>query len=116
MIRIRGTVGDLPVDLTIEMDGQDWARLAGQLERSPVAKPVATAEPARERAQDDGKWQSVLNLLEQAGRIGGPQLLDQVQGLVGDVAAAKRMLVRLRHCAQVKVESGGDAPVYCWVG
>jgi hypothetical protein len=116
MIRIRGTVGDLPVDLTIEMDGQDWARLAGQLERSPVAKPVATAEPARERAQDDGKWQRVLNLLEQAGRIDGPQLLDQVQGLVGDVAAAKRMLVRLRHCAQVKVESGGDAPVYCWVG
>ena len=116
MIRIRGTVGDLPVDLTIEMDGQDWARLAGQLECSPVAKPVATPGRVQEKTQDDGKWQSVLNLLEQAGRIDGPQLLDQVQGLVGDVAAAKRMLVRLRHCAQVKVESGGDAPVYCWVG
>ena len=26
MLRIRGTVGDLPVDLTLELDDADWAR------------------------------------------------------------------------------------------
>ena len=31
MLRIRGTVGDLPVDLTLELDDADWARLRAQL-------------------------------------------------------------------------------------
>ena len=27
-----------------------------------------------------------------------------------------RMLVRLRHSAKVKVSSGGDTPLYSWIG
>jgi hypothetical protein len=27
MLRIRGSIGDWPVDLTLEMDDSDWARL-----------------------------------------------------------------------------------------
>ena len=117
MNRIKGTVGNLPVDLAIEMDAQDWAHLTGPFATTVAAASSAAAPvPSKGKAQDDGAWRSVLLLLEQAGRIEGPALLDQVQGLVGDVAAGKRMLVRLRHCPQVKVEAGADAPVYCWVG
>ena len=32
MLRIRGTVGDWPVDLTLELDEGDWARLGAQLQ------------------------------------------------------------------------------------
>ncbi len=32
MLRIRGTIGDLPVDLTLELDDGDWARLRAQLQ------------------------------------------------------------------------------------
>ena len=122
MIRIKGTVGHLPVDLAIEIDAQDWAHLAGHFTRLPEAATgsegasTTATTAAHSKTGDDGAWHSVLLLLEQAGRIEGPALLDQVQGLVGDVAAGKRMLVRLRHCPQVKVEAGADAPVYCWIG
>ena len=36
--------------------------------------------------------------------------------LAGGEVAGKRLLVRLRHCEQVRMETGTDAPVYCWVG
>ena len=47
---------------------------------------------------------------------GGIQLLGQLAGLAGGEAAGKRLLVRLRHCAQVRMETGADAPIYHWVG
>ena len=28
MVRIRGRIGDWPVDLTLELDAEDWAQLA----------------------------------------------------------------------------------------
>ena len=43
MLRIRGTVGDWPVDLSIEMDEGDWAQLGAQLQ---AVKPDSTAMPA----------------------------------------------------------------------
>lgn len=119
MIRIRGTVGDLAVDLTVEMDASDWANLGAQLEIAPqtVAPPSPDAGPAPgSRVPNDAPWIAALALLERVGRIDGPQLLEQVEALAGSTAAGKRLLVRLRHCAQVRVESGADAPVYCWVG
>jgi hypothetical protein len=42
-------------------------------------------------------------------------LLDQLEGLTGSAASGKRLLVRLRHCANVKVTSGGDTPLYSWI-
>jgi hypothetical protein len=42
-------------------------------------------------------------------------LLEQLEGLTGSAAAGKRLLVRLRHCADVKVVSGADTPIYSWV-
>jgi hypothetical protein len=46
--------------------------------------------------------------------LSGPDLLEQLEGLTGSAAAGKRLLVRLRHCADVKVVSGGDTPLYSW--
>jgi hypothetical protein len=111
MVRIRGRIGDWPVDLTLELDPQDWAQLAGQL---PAAAETAAA-PVSAPGNNDALWQTTLELLRKAGQIEGPQLLEQLSGLAGSEAAGKRLLVRLRHCAQVRMESGADAPIYCWV-
>lgn len=114
MLRIRGTVGDLPVDLTLELDDADWARLGAQLQAAPVtAAAVAPVAPVK---QSDDLWQSAQDLLRNAGQLNGLELLDQLEGLAGDASAGKRLLVRLRHSAKVKVSSGGDTPLYSWVG
>ena len=57
-----------------------------------------------------------LDLLRNAGQLSGLELLDRLEGLAGDAAAGKRLLVRLRHSAKVKVASGGDTPLYSWIG
>ena len=114
MLRIRGTVGDVAVDLTLELEPSDWAQLGAQLkgEAAPESPPPTPA-PTR---QSDALWQTTLSLVEKAGQIDGPMLLAQLEGLSGSTAAGKRLLVRLRHCEQVNVKSGADAPLYCWVG
>lgn len=112
MVRIRGQIGAWPVDLTVELDAQDWAQLAQHVSLETPAAPAAAVAPVA----NDALWQTTLELLRQAGQIDGPQLLGQLAGLAGGEAAGKRLLVRLRHCAQVRVETGGDAPIYHWVG
>lgn len=109
MLRIRGQIGAWPVDLTVELDAQDWAQLAQHI---PLEAAPAPAAPVA----NDALWQATLELLCQAGQIEGPQLLGQLAGLAGGEAAGKRLLVRLRHCAQVRMEAGVDAPIYHWVG
>jgi hypothetical protein len=111
MLRIRGTVGDLPVDLTLELDDGDWARLGAQLQAAPVPTE-STAVPVR---PSEDLWQNAQDLLRNAGQLSGLELLDQLEGLAGDAAAGKRLLVRLRHSAKVKVTSGGDTPLYSWI-
>jgi hypothetical protein len=113
MVRIRGRIGDWPVDLTVELDAQDWTQLAQQM--MPAA--AAAGEPVPVTAvATDALWQTTLELLHEAGQIEGPQLLAQLATLAGSEAAGKRLLVRLRHCAQVRMETGVDAPIYHWVG
>ena len=112
MLRIRGTVGDLPVDLTLELDDADWARLGAQLQ----ATPALSTPPVVPMKQNDDLWQNAQDLLREAGQLSGLELLDQLEGLAGDASAGKRLLVRLRHSAKVKVASGGDTPLYSWVG
>ncbi len=109
MLRIRGNVGQWPVDLTLELDEGDWAQLGAQLKASA---PVVQSRPVN---QDDKVWQVAQDLLQKAGQMSGPDLLAQLEGVAGSTAAGKRLLVRLRHCANVKVESGADAPLYSWV-
>ncbi|WP_248732623.1 hypothetical protein [Pseudomonas sp. MWU13-2517] len=111
MLRIRGTVGDLPVDLTLELDDGDWARLGAQLQ----AAPVPTAPTVAPVKQTDDLWQKAQDLLRKAGQLSGLELLDQLEGLAGDAVSGKRLLVRLRHSANVKVASGWDTPLYRWV-
>lgn len=114
-MRIRGQIGEWPVDLTIELEPAEWASLAGRVvEQGPgeVAAPVASGQV---RA-DDSQWLAARELLRKAGQLHGPALLEQLEGLAGSMAAGKRLLVRLRHSSEVKVESGADAPVYHWVG
>jgi len=118
MLRIRGTVGALPVDLTVELDDSDWARLGSALSaQAPLAQSEAAAAvpAAKPQGQDDELWQVAKDLLRQAGQLSGPDLLDQLEGLTGSAAAGKRLLVRLRHSSQVKVQSGADTPLYSWV-
>jgi hypothetical protein len=113
-VRIRGHIGDWPVDLTLELEPAEWAQLGGQLAQvTPVANSAAAVPVAR---ADDALWQAARDVLRQAGQLNGPELLEHLEGLAGNVAAGKRLLVRLRHSAEVKVESGADAPVYHWVG
>ncbi|WDY57523.1 DUF3322 domain-containing protein [Pseudomonas sp. PSKL.D1] len=114
-MRIRGTIGDWPVDLTIELEPAEWAQLGRQVEL-PAAAQVASAPAAVSPRQDDGQWTAARELLRQAGQMSGPELLERLEGLAGSTAAGKRLLVRLRHSSDVKVESGVDAPVYHWLG
>ena len=118
MLRIRGTVGELPVDLTLELDESDWARLGLQLGVQPAqaAQSQTPAAPAaKPMNQDEALWQVARDLLRKAGQLSGPELLDQLEGLTGSAAAGKRLLVRLRHSSDVKVASGGDTPLYSWI-
>ena len=110
MVRIRGQIGAWPVDLTVELDAQDWAQLAQHVTLDVPAVPGAAAAPVA----SDALWHTTLGLLRQAGQIEGPQLLGQLAALAGGEAAGKRLLVRLRHCAQVRMEAGADAPIYHW--
>ncbi|PYB74525.1 hypothetical protein DMX11_15030 [Pseudomonas sp. LB-090624] len=114
-MRIRGQIGDWPVDLTIELAPEEWAQLGREVPKQEVtaeATPMITGAPG----QEDGQWARARELLRQAGHLRGPQLLEQLEALVGSVGAGKRLLVRLRHSPDVRVESAGDAPVYHWVG
>ncbi|AYG43269.1 hypothetical protein DV532_02675 [Pseudomonas sp. Leaf58] len=113
-MRIRGQIGDWPVDLTIELEPEEWAQLGRQIDVPVVAQAGATAVVAPR--QDDGQWTAAREVLRLAGQMSGPELLDRLEGLAGSAAAGKRLLVRLRHSSEVKVESGVDAPVYHWVG
>ncbi|WP_137820073.1 hypothetical protein [Pseudomonas sp. 2FG] len=112
MLRIRGQIGEWPVDLTLELGDEDWARLAAQLPRkAAVVEPSSAPELSGE-----GLWRTVQELLRNAGQMEGPDLLAELQALTGSAAASKRLLVRLRHCPQVQLENGADAPLYRWVG
>jgi hypothetical protein len=114
MVRIRGKIGEWPVDLTVELDAQDWAQLAQQVVvNAPPSAAPATASVA---TADDRQWQTTLELLRRAGSIEGPELLSQLSALAGGELAGKRLLVRLRHSSQVRMETGADAPVYHWAG
>ena len=42
-MRIRGQIGDWPVDLTIELTPEEWAQLGRQTEVPMVAQAAATA-------------------------------------------------------------------------
>lgn len=112
MLRIKGTIGEMPVDLTIEMDAGDWASLGAQLQ----VEPAVQGAPPKPEAPDDAVWRTALQLLEKEGQMTGPALLEQLEGLAGSTAAGKRLLVRMRHSALVRVQSGADAPLYCWEG
>jgi len=117
MLRIRGTVGDLPVDLTVEMDDGDWAKLGAQFGvQAQDAKADSGATATKPLAsRNDAVWDIAQDLLRKAGHMSGPDLLGQLEGLAGSTAAGKRLMVRMRHSSNVRVESHGDAPEYHWV-
>ena len=116
MIRIRGLVGSWPVDLEIELDGADWARLAEHLPAFAERVNTAAEDQAKPPQAGDSSYEAAQALLRKAGALSGPQLLGELEPLAGNVAAAKRLLVRLRHCPQVRIEQQADAAVYRWIG
>lgn len=117
MVRIRGRIGDWPVDLTLELDDEDWARLRGPLAPPEPGAAAAPAQPAGAAVNGgDRLWQLAQELLRRAGEVDGPQLLAELGALAGSPEAGKRLLVRLRHNPQVRVETAADAPLYRWIG
>ncbi|EVT84384.1 hypothetical protein Z046_05715 [Pseudomonas aeruginosa VRFPA09] len=88
MVRIRGSIGDWPVDLTLELDAEDWRQLAQHVPPPPLGEPQ---------------------------RIEGPQLLAELEAFSGNAGAAKQLLVRLRHDARVKVEVVDGTQVFVWL-
>lgn len=115
MLRIRGQIGVWPVDLTLEMDAEDWGQLASRLSPGRVDKDTA-ASKAPDAPRTDALWETARQLLREAGQMEGPRLLAELEALAGGVAAGKRLLVRLRHSEQVHVEGREDAPLYIWRG
>ena len=66
MIRIRGRIGDWPVDLEIELDEQDWSGLArglGAVEISSAGRPATAATPPA-----DALWHSARECLRRRAR------------------------------------------------
>jgi hypothetical protein len=114
-VRIRGQIGEWPVDLTLELEPHEWAQLRREAE-VPAPLPVPDAAVVATPRQNDGQWAAACEVLRQAGTMDGPALLDRLEALTGSTAAGKRLLVRLRHSSEVRVESGVHAPVYHWVG
>lgn len=117
-MRIRGSIGDWPVDLTLELDEAEWQRLGVALRHAPqtaAAAPVETP-PAAMPSGADRLWHSARDLLRQAGSREGPQLLDELAALAGSAGAAKGLLVRLRHSPNVKIEVREGTQVFTWVG
>ncbi|RYJ62473.1 hypothetical protein [Pseudomonas songnenensis] len=113
MIRIRGRIGDWPVDLEIELGERDWSQLARGFADVGV---VAGSAPATAAPPVDALWHSARERLRCAGKLDGPELLAELEALTGNAQLAKRLLVRLRHCDDVKVEHGADSPCYHWIG
>ena len=98
MIRIRGHIGQWPVDVSIELDAEDWQNLAQNVAIETHASPP---EPDISQA---------LSLLDTP--IEGPALLAQLESMLGSSAAAKRMLVRLRHSNMVLITTQESVQVW----
>ena len=118
-MRVQGQLGDLAIDLQISLEDGEWSRLAellrGALPAATEAAPVPSATPAVSPAADR-LWLTACQLLREAGACEGPQLLADLQALAGSAEAGKRLLVRLRHSPQVRVEQREDVPWYSWLG
>lgn len=116
MVRIRGTIGSQPVDLTVELDDADWQRLAAALRPAETPAPAVVAVPSGPKSGGDMLWDQVVKLLSQAGRLSGPDILVALEKLTGNLGVAKQLLVRLRHSPQVRMERVGEAQFYIWQG
>ncbi|MCP1642888.1 hypothetical protein J2T41_002507 [Pseudomonas citronellolis] len=119
-MRIRGSIGDWPVDLSLELDEEEWQRLGAALRHAPVAPvaaPVAPVDnPPVAPSGTDRLWLAARDLLRRAGSCEGPQLLDELAALAGSAGAAKGLLVRLRHSPDVRIEVREGTQVFTWVG
>jgi len=116
MVRIRGTIGSQPVDLTVELDDTDWQRLAAALRPAETSAPAVATVPSGPKSGGDMLWDQVVKLLSQAGRLSGPDILVALEKLTGNLGVAKQLLVRLRHSPQVRMERVGEAQFYIWQG
>lgn len=115
-MRIRGHIGDWPVDLTLELDEAEWRRLGVALQKALAAvEPAAPVDNPQPLSTVDRLWQAACDLLRQTGSSEGPQLLDELSALAGSAGAAKGLLVRLRHSPNVKIEVRDGTQVFSWV-
>lgn len=110
MMRIRGKIGDWPVDLIIELDDQEIQHL------NMKEPPRARNSSEQSAVTSEVLWQKTLDMLRLQGVMEGPELLAWLADLAGSEVAGKRLLVRLRHCEQVSVSgNGGEIVTYHWL-
>ncbi|HCA64916.1 MAG TPA: hypothetical protein DEP73_12350, partial [Pseudomonas sp.] len=83
----------------------------GAVEISSAGRPATAASPPA-----DALWHSARECLRSAGTLEGPQLFAELEAITGSAQLAKRLLVRLRHCDEVRVEHGADSACYHWIG
>lgn len=115
MVRIRGSIGDWPVDLTLELDAEDWRQLAQHVPRRRWASR-RSRRPGRRRRQR--RWIAYGRPPRTCcAAAGGSRaaVAGGVGGFSGNAGAAKQLLVRLRHDARVKVEVVDGTQVFVWL-
>lgn len=105
MIRIRGQVGAWPVDLTLELDAADWQQLRRAVTLEAVEPAPQTPQPATDTAQ-------ALALIKAQQPIEGPALLEALSAMTGSSAAAKRLMLVLRHSEQVQITQHGQVTLW----
>jgi hypothetical protein len=115
-VKIRGTIGQWPVDLTIELDDHELSRLKGMgvAEEEEHERPEPTRAVPAARLHDP-HWDAAQDVLRQAGQLDGPRLSQAIEAVTGNPAATKRLLVRLRHSPNVRLESSADVHIYHWL-
>ena len=120
MIRIRGKIGNYPIELEIELSSQEWLQLMAGGIKCSAEESLADGEDSsseqdrRVAVQTSSIWEAARALIQQAGVISGPQLLVELEALSGSVQTAKQLLMRLRHTPDVVLERPPDALMYRW--
>ncbi len=112
MLRIRGTVGQWPVDLTLELDEGDWAQLGAQLKGVAPEAPAAVAEQAAQPGRQalasrsgiaaQGRADEWTGSVGATGRVGGQYRCGQASA--GALASlGERESRERRRCAAVQL-------------
>ena len=113
MIRIKGTIGDMPVDLVVEGLDSGVAQVAQQVSALAKVEPAETAEAAAETTKPSSSKkptavQMALRLLQQEGQQSASQIINYLNALGFADQEIKRTLMALRHAEEVVTKRNSE--------